>query len=117
MTIENHALNLLVGEATPVDAILAQLVEKWLLQKIHLYGMKELLLRIGGQVMRWSSQCQIVGNVFEPRGLLCGDDHEMLVRKSIIDRGVVALIDKPGEMISNDVLDPRLVFDLQIKLL
>jgi len=36
----------------------------------------------------------------------------MLIKKSIIDGGVRALNNKPGEMIKNEVLDPRFVFNL-----
>ena len=74
--------------------------------------MKERLLSMGGQVMRWNSRCQIVGNVCEPRGLLCGDGQEMLIRKSIIEGALLALYNESREMISNDVLSPCLVFDL-----
>jgi len=41
----------------------------------------------------------------------------MLIRESIINGGIVALYDEPGWMISNNVLYPYLVLDLQIKLL
>jgi len=46
--MENHALNLLLGETTPIDAIIPQLVEKRLLLKVHLDVMEEFLLLIGG---------------------------------------------------------------------
>ena len=39
--MENHALNLLLGETTPIDAIIPQLVEKRLLLKVHLDVMED----------------------------------------------------------------------------
>jgi len=41
----------------------------------------------------------------------------MLVRESIVNGGVVALNNEPGEMISHNILSSRIVFDLQVKLL
>jgi len=45
------------------------------------------------------------------------DDYKILIKKSIIKEGIVAPNNELGEMISNDVLCPCLVLDLQIKLL
>jgi len=41
----------------------------------------------------------------------------MLVRKDIIKGGIKALNNEPREMINNKILSPRLVLDLQVKLL
>ena len=116
MTMGNHALNLLRGETTPIDAILAQLIKKWLLPKVHPDIMKELFLLMGAEVMRWNPRGQIVCNVGEPRGLLCRDSKEMLVKKSIVEGDILALDNKPGKIISDDILDSCLVLDLPIKL-
>ena len=47
----NHALNLLLREATPVDPILAQLVKESFIPKVHLDIMEELLFLMGGEIM------------------------------------------------------------------
>ena len=54
----------------------------------------------------------MVCKVSNPWGLLCGDDHEMFIRKSIIDRGVLALKDTHEEIISNNIFGPRVVLNL-----
>jgi len=41
----------------------------------------------------------------------------MLVRKNIIKGGLLALNNKLGKMINDDVLNPCLVLDFQVKLL
>jgi len=41
----------------------------------------------------------------------------MLIRKNIIDRGVMAFKDKPGEMINSNIFGPYLVLNFQVKLL
>ena len=41
----------------------------------------------------------------------------MLVKKSIVNGGVVALNNESGDMINYDILSSGLVFDLQVKLL
>ena len=41
----------------------------------------------------------------------------MLIGERIIERGVLALNDEPGEVISDNILHPRFIFNLQIKLL
>jgi len=45
-------------------------------------------------------------------GLLCGDVHEMLIRKNIVNRGVLALNNEPRDMIGDNILYPHLGFDL-----
>jgi len=62
-------------------------------------------------------QSSVVRIVGEPWGLSRGDAREMLVGKSIINRDVAAFNNEPGEVINHDILSPRLIFDLQIKLL
>jgi len=41
----------------------------------------------------------------------------MLIRESTIKGALLVLYNKPGEIISNDVLSPHLAIDLYIKLL
>jgi len=49
--------------------------------------------------------------------LLCGDGHEIFIRKNIIDRGVLALKNKLGEIIKENIFGSHLVLNLQVKLL
>jgi len=60
--------------------------------------------------MRWNSRCQIVGNIYESRGLLSRDGKEVLIMESVTKRGLLAIYNKPGEMINIDVHGPCLVF-------
>ena len=41
----------------------------------------------------------------------------MLIRESIIERALLALYNEPRENIRNNILGPRLAFDLDVKLL
>jgi len=84
--------------------------------KVHPDIMEELFLLMGAEVMRWNPRGQIVCNVGEPGGLLCRDSKGMLVKKSIVEGDILALDNKPGKIISDDILDSCLVLDLPIKL-
>ena len=102
VTIRNHALNLFLREVTPVNFILTQLIEEWLLPKVHLNIVEELFLLMGGEAIRQNSQGQVVHKIGELLGLLYRDGHKMLIRKSIIKGAILALKNEPGEMIGNE---------------
>ena len=109
--VKKHARNLLLEEASPINPILTQLVEKGFFPKILLDVVEELLLLMGRQVMRHDFRGEIVCNVSKPRGLYRGANQEVLTRKNIINGGNMALNNESGEMIGHDVLGPCLIFD------
>ena len=50
--MRNHALDHLLEEAMPIDAIFAELIKKWFLPKVKLDIIEELFLLMQGKVLR-----------------------------------------------------------------
>ena len=101
--MKDHALDLVLEKATPVDPILTQLVQEGFLPEIVFDVIEEFLLLMGGQVIWHDSRGQVVSNIGKSRRLS--------------RRGVMVLNNEPRDMISHDILSSRLVLDLHVKLL
>ena len=115
--MENYTLNFFLWNASPYNSISTLLIEARIIPKEFFHIMQELLFLVRVQAGWQVFTNQIIHNLCIPRSFAT-DLHELITWQTVIYFTFILInMREPRQMISNKILCPFLILDLNIEFL